>query len=311
MTSDILNSRLPNIELSYGNILHRKVQCDLYKIIPMGVKCLIWYTYWKGDDVCYLLHLNNNSESINRVEKTCACFNKSLCYGKGTMLSGHLFTYNGVNVMAATDVHYYKGIDLYNEKNNKKQDILNEIMSKETRQNIYNNKQLLVALPITTTSYNLAIELAKKCIYPVHSISTINNFENNSVGYYKYTSSYEGEAFFLIKSQISCDTYMLYIENDNNPHGFAAITDYKTSKMMNDNFRTIRENNNLDLIEESDNEDDFENINQDKYVDLNKVLTVRCLYIRKFKKWKPINICSKETRLTSKREISIIEKNRR
>ena len=38
---------------------------------------------------------------------------------------------------------------------------------------------------------------------------------------------------------------------------------------MNSIFRNIKENRNLDLLEESDDEDEFENINLDKYL-LNK-----------------------------------------
>mgnify|MGYP003328747202 CR=1 FL=1 len=45
------------------------------------------------------------------------------------------------------------------------------------------------------------------------------------------------------------------------------IPDYKTSVMMNNIFRKIKENKNLDYIEESDDEDDFQNIDIDKYVD--------------------------------------------
>ena len=48
------------------------------------------------------------------------------------------------------------------------------------------------------------------------------------------------------------------------------IPDYKTSVMLNKIFRKIRENDNLDYIEESDDEDDFQNTEPDKYVDLKK-----------------------------------------
>ena len=35
---------------------------------------------------------------------------------------------------------------------------------------------------------------------------------------------------------------------------------------MNELFRNIKENSNLDLLEESDDEEEFENVNPDKYV---------------------------------------------
>ena len=39
---------------------------------------------------------------------------------------------------------------------------------------------------------------------------------------------------------------------------------------MNKLFRDIKENANLDLLEESDNEEEFENVNIDRFVHLNK-----------------------------------------
>lgn len=308
MTSDILNSRLPNIELSYGNQLHRKVQANFYQIIPEGTKCLLWFTYWKGDNVCYILNLNNNSESIKSVEKTFACFNNDLCYGKGTMLSGYIFKYKGVNIVSVVDIHYYKGCDLYNEKNDKKMCILTDFFSKDSKQDIYSNKQLLVAYPITARSYNEALTMARTCAYPVHSISLLNNNDTKQAGYYKYTVNSPNEAVFLIKPQLRFDMYDLYVENNTTPVGIASITDYKTSVMMNNIFRKIKENNNLDLLEESDDDEEFENINEDKYVDLTRTEIMRCVYIQKFKKWKPVDVCKKGTALTTLREITILEK---
>ena len=59
---------------------------------------------------------------------------------------------------------------------------------------------------------------------------------------------------------------------------------------MNGLFRNIRENKNIDYIEESDDEDDFQNINEDKYVDTNKVLSMECIFNKKFKRWVPVRV---------------------
>ena len=68
----------------------------------------------------------------------------------------------------------------------------------------------------------------------------------------------------------------------------ASIPDYKTSVMMNSLFRNIKENNSLDALEESDDEDEFENVNLDKFVDLSKKIKMKCIYNYKLKKWTPI-----------------------
>ena len=57
---------------------------------------------------------------------------------------------------------------------------------------------------------------------------------------------------------------------------------------MNKLFRNIKENDNLDTLEESDDEEEFENISLDKYVDLNKKYIMKCEYNFSFKKWVPL-----------------------
>ena len=62
------------------------------------------------------------------------------------------------------------------------------------------------------------------------------------------------------------DIYNLYCldVDDFECIGLAHIPDYNTSVMMNKLFRNIKENDNLDAIEESDDEADFENKKDDK-----------------------------------------------
>ena len=59
---------------------------------------------------------------------------------------------------------------------------------------------------------------------------------------------------------------------------------------MNKLFRNIKENINLDSLEESDDEEEFENIQIDKFVDLNKTFKMRCIFNYKFRKWVPVNV---------------------
>ena len=77
---------------------------------------------------------------------------------------------------------------------------------------------------------------------------------------------------------------------------------------MNALFRNIKENTNLDLLEESDDEDEFENTEIDKFVDLEKTFHMECVYSKKFKKWQPVKIVSEKVLLTSLKELPIIKK---
>ena len=87
----------------------------------------------------------------------------------------------------------------------------------------------------------------------------------------------------------------------------AFIPTIATSVMMNRLFRNVRENENLDLIEESeDDEDDEEEVdeeensnlnNNNKYVDLAKTLDMECEYNARFQKWTPIRVLAPQDRL--------------
>ena len=101
--------------------------------------------------------------------------------------------------------------------------------------------------------------------------------------------------FFWVSADIPFDLYKLYVKDNNNtPILFqnALIHNYKTSIFMNGIFRKIRENSDIDFIEESDDEEDFEDIREDKFVDLEKKIIMECTFHSKFRKWIPISIIS-------------------
>ena len=70
---------------------------------------------------------------------------------------------------------------------------------------------------------------------------------------------------------------------------------------MNSIFRKIKENYDLDKLEESDDEEEFENISEDKYVFLDKQEKFNCVYNNRFKRWVPIGLSNK--RIVNNKEI--------
>ena len=71
---------------------------------------------------------------------------------------------------------------------------------------------------------------------------------------------------------------------------------------MNNIFRNIRENKDLDYLEESDDDEDFQNINEDKFVNLNKSANILCEYNYRFKKWVPLKT-TKERKIANRKDI--------
>ena len=93
---------------------------------------------------------------------------------------------------------------------------------------------------------------------------------------------------FEITACLQNDIYMIHGLDAGKQTGIACIPDFKTSVMMNQLFRTINENDNLDALEESDDEDIYEDIRRDKFVDLQRMILMECVFDRKFRKWTPM-----------------------
>ena len=113
-------------------------------------------------------------------------------------------------------------------------------------------------------------------------------------------NQYKMKTIFQVTADIQFDIYHLFAFGKNKAsvyYNVAYIPDYKTSVFMNSIFRKIRENENLDYIEESDDEDDFQNIDQNKYVDLDKIVLIECYFHFKFKKWVPLRIMHKHSKI--------------
>ena len=75
---------------------------------------------------------------------------------------------------------------------------------------------------------------------------------------------------------------------------------------MNKLFRNIKENNNLDALEESDDEDDFENNNLDKYVYLDRSYKMNCQFNYKFKRWMPISLANVKDSIVLQSQLPVI-----
>jgi len=135
-----------------------------------------------------------------------------------------------------------------------------------------------------------------------------NNKQNNKQSMRQTTkqNNFNKEYVFLIKPNIQNDIYNLYTLTENKTEKFfdtAYIPNYTTSVMMNQLFRNIKENENLDKLEESDDEDEFENENIDKFVYLEKSYPMVCKYNFKFKKWYPVSLSKENAKIVDSKDL--------
>lgn len=311
-------NRMPFCKLSYENH-HKKVlsKTKYFQLIPKGKKYLCWFTYYKNKHV--LIFVTGQKQFFYYEVP----YEKKLALG--TIFHGTLVIHNNNQFFTIENLHYYKGINVENKKHIIKLNMIQEILqknpslsqinqkeynkiSKQNKLHNYNKKPIYFSLPIMKQSFQEIIYSCKNLPYQPYSIQTIDyETAQNEICASLYNNQTEENPniTFLVKAELQSDVYNLFTKGNNDReiyYDIAHIHDYKTSVFMNSLFRNIKENNNLDALEESDDEDEFENINEDKFVNLHKKMYIECSYSKKFKKYIPIKVSSKD-KWTSKQMV--------
>ena len=295
-------SRFPKIELSYEKLLHNKVHSDLYLAIPTGEKVYIWFTYFKNKDLCVLLTINKYNLIID-VKEINLEFDRKL--SRNTILLGTKFIYNKKTFIAIEDIFYYKGYEIKKENTYYKERLENIINLLNDDLNQKKEQAVVFGLPLIFNNLKDCFQELNTVKYKISTIKFINYDDFNFKGYIIYKDNIEKVTIFKVKADIKDDIYKLY--SNDGYYSNALINNYKLSVKMNNEFRNIKENRNLDLLEMSDSEDEFENVNENKYVNLNKIIYMKCQYNKNFKKWMPLEKVNYGEKLFNKREIKKIE----
>ena len=312
----------------HNKVYNYKYNTDYCLAAPLGDKCFIWFSSFENRNEFYILCLNENG-NISKIRKCHGNFDESLNhYRYGTILYGTLFLQYEKYRFTIENIYFYKGTCVSNYKWYDKIIIMNDILSKEVNLEKLKNvndpfDDILFGLPWMHSSLKGLMEKIKHVTYKIQYVEFRNNdrsisfqkilLENvvenpsnqNNPSYNKIYSQnnlknsiHLKERLFKIKPDIQNDIYYLYCQDDSKPkpypyieYDYAYIPDYKTSVYMNGLFRNIKENVNLDALEESDDDDEFENEKEDRFVNLNKEYNMICVYNSKFKKWAPTKIC--------------------
>ena len=293
------------VKLYYENIIHKKVYCDFVLAIPDGKKCLVWFTktITTNENICYVLEVGNGNKQITDVFifNTCSC--STLCYG--TVLQGTLFRHDTRNVFCVEDVLHYKGEEIRERTWRDKLVLFNHLFLSDISAVSYNDDFLTFGLPVMKYHFEDLMNYYHQIPYKVKCVQ-FRKYDNVNMSQHLFIAravelfntnktlhlQKKQESIFKVKPECQPDIYSLYCMDDSSEepvyYGIASIPDYKTSVMMNRLFRTIKENDNLDALEESDEETEFENEAEDKFVSLNTELNMICMYHIKFKKWVPL-----------------------
>jgi hypothetical protein len=320
--SNDLLQRFPYLELSYETVSHKKIpeQYDISLAIPYGKKCYLWLSYYQDKDACFLLEINKEK----KIGKVTLLLNENvpckLAYN--TLLYGCICDSpdKDTSFFLIEEILYYQGIPLFKQPQNERLSFL-EIFFKTYSDFFKQFCPIPIALPmIWNFDENLPLSWQDNIPYQVHHIQHrsldcivpyINvplsknilaskpSIESTQSVFIppplpRFDSSkyqYKQPTCFEVKPEVQNDVYHLYAFGPNSKRiycGLACMSSFTSSVFMNGIFRNIKENRNLDALEESDDDDDFEDIRPDKYVDLSKTEVIECVYQRKFRKWMPV-----------------------
>lgn len=331
-------SNFQHIKPSYENFIHKKVlNSDYLVAIPYGKKCFVWFTMVDDVPTCLVIEFNRNQ--IKETQIVTACFSPSLSYG--TILYGTLFNSNNNNFFTIEDIFSYKGSVVERICWGDKMRQINAMLNNDLKQVSYNKSFLVFGLPlmsktnedlerrIPTLGYKIKsvqfklfnkINYYLSINYETYVTQSVNTTSPCKQPYSNYKPMVQQpyskptiikqhhapkELTLLVKPDIAEDIYYLYcLDNARKEHklGVAHIPDYNSSVMMNKLFRNIKENTNLDALEESDDDEEFENVEVDKFVRLNESYKMTCKYNYKFKKWEPFKLADNKSTVTSLRE---------
>ena len=328
-------NRLPYFELSYETICHKKVnnQYDICLAIPFGKKAFLWFTFKDEDDVCFMLDLNKDKK-ICKSTLLNITFNQKLSLG--TILYGTIINVLDKQWFIIEDIPFYKGVPLGKSNTTEKFAFIDKLFENICRKHSPKN-DIVIMLPciwkynaaidmetnppqmpsginyqVHHVQYrstkeimpylNLPItrKIASAVVTPQNMMTPASNFDTSAFVMDFTKSHYKYPATFQVTADIQFDIYHLFAYGKNKKpvyYNIAYVPNYKSSVFLNGLFRKIRENTNLDYIEESDDEDEFQKTEEDRYVDIKKVLLMECYFNYKFKKWIPVKVVDNRTKV--------------
>lgn len=320
-----LLSRLPIFELSYEIFKHNTTTpCRTTEEwsfhIPVGPKWFLWFSFRGKKHGLYWMELNRN-HLIQRVffeEATppssldISAFYGSIFYGTQTPVS-----------FVLEDVFYFKGNFVHCLPEISKWELFPPFLQQHRQYSLslpVINGDLEKPVPYPTHHIQIR-HLTKTCPFTNYPVSKSpiqpqksqpnpnqqHQFKEAEIDemdekrwkpVYKNwrKEQYQKDTVFSVQADPADDIYRLYTFGPNRTllfYDFCMVPDYETSKKMNSLFRRLRENQNLDWIEESDDED--ETNNSTLLEQQHRLIT--CRFHTKFRKWVPIDLAPPKSRV--------------
>lgn len=289
----LLNKNLvdnfPNIELFY-NLTYKKVSnYNLILAIPKGNKCFIWFTKINGKKSAILINVNINTDKNYHFSSIYLLNNQFNHELLETIFYGTSFEFENKLYFSFENLFYYKKRNVSHEIFLNKLNIMNDILTNNIYKiNDYDNS-IIIGMPPIFTNYFEINNVIKNLPYEIKELKYILNNENTiHVRYKIHTTNnlIQQKNIFKVIPDKKTDIYNLYLlnksTNEYEYNSVAFIPNYKCSIMMNKIFHGLKDYDNLDYLEDSDDECEIDLENNWKLME--------CVFSNKFKKWIPTRI---------------------
>jgi len=327
---DTFLKRAPKYDLSYETMHHKKEGqvYDMAVAIPYGKKRLCWFTFEEEQYVALFFDMNRDHK-LGR----CTCLpHDNVPLALGTMVYG-TFVQNQQtkhSYFVIEDIFHYSGMSMRNYQMRERWYLMASVA--ETCRSMFMKYGIHFFLPFAWQcghEYTGQIPMDVKNVigYTVHHIQyraqtkrtphlvvsvpkmvmpSKPKMQIQSMTYecqyaHDYTKrQYRYKTAFVVIADPTADNYHLYAYGDGGKREYfssACVRDYETSVKINKIFRSIRENADLDAIEESDDEEDFQNVSATKYIDTHKSDVMLCEFSRKFRKWYVLGKATHDSRI--------------
>jgi hypothetical protein len=242
-----LKSYLPPRSNRKENILYSR-------IIPNGYTSLLWITA-EHIPVSYIV-----SNDLRHHKKQYLTFDRRLSHKDGTLLNGVEYTYKNTECFCILDIYLYCGEQVHSLSWNEKYKLLYNLLRREYKPT---PNTPFLGLPYTIDGYTAFIKA------PISYKGHIQYLGETTI------QQQPTELFKTIIATPKEDIYMIKGTTE-----IVMVNTYKLSVALNRLFRNIRENENLDTLEESD--DEYDNPNEDKWLKPVEY-TLQCVWNRKYR----------------------------
>ena len=311
--------RFPAFELSYETFAHKKVPpiYDIAIAIPAGKKHLIWFTYDNDIDIAILLDLNKSNQIVGSRRVNVPALTTESYYG--TLLYGTIIQDGELPVFVIEDLCHYRGRNVRHLLFGEKLTYLQKLFIIDLPDQCAHDG-LILSLPYMRVSRDAALDslpfyesMTKPAKYVSHHIQFrssgkvapyLNHIYKKPQPVVELSTqilvprtdvnprlpAYSRAVVFRVVADVRDDVYHMFAHGGQDTTVYVNVLYIGTrqqSKYMNSLFRNIKENINIDYGEESDDEETFQDMRLDKYVDLAREHNVECVFNRKFRMWEP------------------------